>query len=124
MIGTSAVLEGRGRWRKKEKVEEKEMTPTATGLKECPRCKGEKITWGFACPGFKYVEMPCEQCKGKGEVPESMTDWIKEGAKLRDDRLAREMTLRKEAKRLGISVTRLSEAERGVIDPATMLDTE
>ena len=55
-------------------------------------------------------------------MPDEMTDWIREGDKLRKNRISRDMSLREESKRLGISAVKLGEAERGVVDPATFME--
>lgn len=84
----------------------------------CPDCKGEKrvfahLNYGGERPGeFKHID--CFRCKGAGEVPDEQAQWIEEGKKRRAERVARDITLRDEARRLGISAADLSAIERGM----------
>ena len=82
---------------------------------ECPRCKGKKKTPCFKGRGL--IDLTCNLCDGKGVVSKKHKEWAKEGDKLRDDRIARRMTLRKEAKRREIDVQILSDMEIGKIKP-------
>ena len=78
----------------------------------CPACNGEKVIHA----AFHDVEIPCNQCKGTGEVPEEMIAWIERGMEIRDERLSRKVTLRDEAKRLDVGVMTISAIERGLVD--------
>lgn len=89
---------------------------------QCPLCKGKKKilglfpVWAEDVPKEKrkpYVEVTCHQCEGNGEVPDEMTEWIKEGKKLKDKRIEKRLTLRKAAKKLGIDGSELSYQETG-----------
>lgn len=79
----------------------------------CPTCKGEKKIGGMACPGFRYVEIPCWTCKGTGDCSEEQAKVIERGKKLRKKRLASDRSLREEANRLGMSTSAYSDLEHG-----------
>jgi len=84
----------------------------------CPDCKGSKQLSGFGCPGLKPITIPCITCRGTGEVPEEMTlAWMPLGKKMKENRRARGMSLREEAKRRRMQPSVLSEMERGVCSP-------
>ena len=80
----------------------------------CHVCSGTGITLSIACPGFKISELPCEMCDSTGSLTPERQAAIQRGAAVRDDRLARNMTLREEAKRLDINAVKLSKRERGL----------
>jgi len=93
---------------------------------QCPTCKGEKKViglfpvWAEDVPEEErkaFIELTCYRCKGRGEVPEEMTEWMKEGKKLRNKRIEKRILLRNAAKRLGIDVTEISEQETGTKKP-------
>ena len=81
----------------------------------CPECKGEGVSRGYACPGFKPVEIPCLRCQGTKTVPEEMLQWIKNGMAIAKKRRDAKITLRDEAKRLGIQTSQLSDMEMGMV---------
>lgn len=87
----------------------------------CPDCKGEKRVFAHVnrgdggSSGFEWIN--CLRCKGAGEVPDEQAVWMLEGVKLRTERMARGLSLREEAKRLGISPVELSAIERGMRAP-------
>jgi hypothetical protein len=88
----------------------------------CPRCKGTKVITAahvsYADGSHGYgVDFPCDQCGGKGDVPEEMTEWVRVGREMRDERVQRRVILREEAKQRGMSAVELSRMERGVIQP-------
>lgn len=83
-------------------------------MKPCPHCKGAKVLHGFACPGFRPVELQCFRCLGNGQVPDSDLEAYEKGQQMRDDRLKRDMSLREEAARLHISPVELSHMEQGL----------
>lgn len=90
---------------------------------ECPECKGKKEIVGlFAIrsdgSGCDPCRMfPCHRCKGAGSVPDEMAEWMEAGKRLKEDRLARNMTLRQEAEARELRVSELSDMERGRVDP-------
>jgi hypothetical protein len=52
---------------------------------ECPGCHGEKEV-RFLIP---VKAIPCPRCFGLGAVPEEQREWIKDGKKMREDRIKR-----------------------------------
>ncbi len=88
----------------------------------CPRCKGSKtitashVAYADGSHGYE-VPLSCDQCGGAGEVSDEMTEWIRAGEAMRQDRLARQMTLREEAKRRGLTPVELSRMEFGKVKP-------
>lgn len=86
----------------------------------CPDCGGNKKIYGYAKPikgSCKPRMVNCFRCKGNGEVPNEMNEWIKEGQKVKDFRLLKNMTLREYAKKAAMTVYDLSQAENGYVDP-------
>ena len=86
----------------------------------CPSCDGEKggmALVNFGAQGCQQMWMGCSQCKGEGVIPEEMLSWMARGEKMREDRFSRDLSLREEAKRLGISVVEYSQMEYGRIEP-------
>lgn len=93
----------------------------------CPDCNGEKkvfahVNRGEQGSGFGWIR--CFRCKGSGDVPDEQAQWMSEGIKRRCDRVARGLTLREEAERLGIAVTTLSAVERGMTPYPSVLTQE
>lgn len=88
---------------------------------KCPVCEGQKggpghVNYGGARPcEFKWID--CFRCKGTGAIPDEQAAWIEEGKKRRADRVSRDVSLREEAKRLGISSAELSAIEHGMRAP-------
>jgi len=87
------------------------------GAVTCPECKGNKKIMVLACPGARIVAMPCETCRETGEISGQQVGWIKAGDAMREVRIARGLTLRKEAERRGMSALALSRMERGITEP-------
>lgn len=84
----------------------------------CPDCKGTKEMHGMGCPGWKPITIPCLTCRGTGKVPKDMIDsWKPIGAAMKKNRLARDLSLREEAKRRRMAPGVLSQMERGVVTP-------
>lgn len=83
----------------------------------CPNCKGEGVIRGFGCPGFRPVEIPCLVCKGEKVVGQEVLEWRRVGEEMRQERIARGVTLREEAKRRGMSAVDLSGMEHGAVKP-------
>jgi hypothetical protein len=82
----------------------------------CPDCdgKGEQYCHvNRGGPGNGFGWFPCLTCKGRRVVPADYPERREAGRRMREDRLSRNMTLRDEAARLGISVVELSRLEQG-----------
>lgn len=71
----------------------------------------------MACPGFRPAEINCPICGGKCFVSNEQAGWIAEGDKMRKDRIVRNVGIREEAKRRGMSPLTLSQMEQGVVKP-------
>ncbi len=83
--------------------------------KICPDCRGRKreIVHLRTITGGRWQHMDCLFCGGSGVVTiEQAAKW-RDGERLRNDRKARIVTLREEAKRLGITARELSDREWG-----------
>lgn len=87
---------------------------------DCPGCSGRGSHAAFVSRTggvCGYEDMPCRDCGGVGQVTherrEALLDAALKGDALRADRIARRLSLREEAARLGISVVALSDRERG-----------
>lgn len=81
----------------------------------CPRCHGKKEILGLSFSAKKSVVLVCDICNGHGEITEEKQQLINIGAQRKSDRIARGMTLRKEANRLGLKPSILSAIERGSV---------
>lgn len=85
----------------------------------CPRCQGVGANEALVCGrraagGFcDQRRLKCSTCGGRGRVTRELLLRIQEGERLRRDRVARSISLREEAKRLGISPVELSHREQG-----------
>jgi len=80
----------------------------------CAHCDGHGFTIGYGCPGFRPVKMKCGQCGGDGLLTDEDVERIHRGKEMRRKRIARDLSLREQAKRLGVSVIELSNLERGI----------
>ncbi len=86
----------------------------------CPSCNGRKkqrahLNYGNGRGEWKDID--CFTCKGIGTVTPEHMALIRDGRKLRQDRISRGVTLRDEAAALGITAVELSRMERGVCFP-------
>lgn len=85
----------------------------------CPECKGRGQNYTVLCVrttsgGYhKEGNMPCLTCDGTGQLSTEAHQRYTDGRAMADDRKARGMTLRREAERLGISPSELSDREWG-----------
>lgn len=94
-------------------------------LVTCPRCEGRKGQYGFVhrTTGCQVEWIDCNQCRGVGSLPESALpkpEWREIGMAMRRARHDADRSLGEEARRRGISPAKLSDAELGKIDPATL----
>jgi ribosome-binding protein aMBF1 (putative translation factor) len=86
---------------------------------QCPECKGKGCyhsqRFVNSTSGCRYEEgeRECGTCKGTGSITDDHAERIKQGEARRRDRISRDMSLREEAKRLGIKPSELSDIERG-----------
>ena len=78
----------------------------------------------FDCEGFgkfRYLGrsqvVVCRRCQGSGRCPSVMEEWAAAGELLRQERIARGVGLREQAKALGNTAAALSDIERGMVDP-------
>ena len=83
----------------------------------CPSCDGRGEGYGFACgpSGCRTGALKCHTCKGSGQIDGVLMDRIIAGRKLHEDRQARNVSQREEAKRLGIDYVLYSKVEHGDI---------
>lgn len=77
----------------------------------CPTCDGCKEYEVYACPGFRRVLIPCSRCKATGRVTEVEAQRVEAGRQMREARVARGLSLRQEADRLGLTPMELADLE-------------
>jgi len=84
----------------------------------CPTCGGSGTTLAFfavrndgRCDPCRSLQ--CYRCAGAGTVPDEMREWIAAGARLKEDRRGRNMTLRQEAARRRMPASALAAMEAG-----------
>jgi RecJ-like exonuclease len=83
--------------------------------------EGDEITC-WDCKGNGHVRIfhgaiDCSRCDGLGRVPKITATWHEIGKAIKRQRLARRMSMREEAERLGVNLIAYSDIERGKIDP-------
>lgn len=83
----------------------------------CPDCDGAGVLVAIACPGFRRISMPCLMCKGEKVVSVRVIEWKRVGEEMKQERIARGVTLRIEAQQRGMDAVELSEMERGIREP-------
>ena len=88
----------------------------------CPSCNGTGFITAFhvryADGTSRFgVDLGCGRCGGTKEVPDEMAQWIAEGKAMREERIARGFTLRKEAARRNMNPSELSAMEQGKVKP-------
>jgi hypothetical protein len=81
----------------------------------CPSCEGIGVIFLPFSPKIKML--PCTRCNGLKEVPEDMKTWMKNGEILKSRRIDKKFTLRKASRFLNIDPVKLSNMERGIIEP-------
>ena len=67
------------------------------------------------------IEIPCDDCKGTGKLPEDSKYWRISGEKIRDARISRRLLLCKAREYLKIDSSILCKMERGVVEPDSSL---
>lgn len=85
----------------------------------CPQCRGFTVILTFRGQSLG----PCEMCKGTGRIPEHVKKWAPYGERLKAERIARRLTLRKAAAQLGVDPSNLSKMERGIIAPQPLWES-
>jgi hypothetical protein len=86
---------------------------------KCPECKGNGTIYAIGCgkKGMVGVSFDCELCKKTGKIDKKTAGWVKAGEQMREDRIARGLVLRLEAKRRKMDPLTLSQMERGILEP-------
>jgi hypothetical protein len=85
----------------------------------CPHCNGKGEQPAFVTGernGERFCEhrlMPCRTCSASGEITEEHAQRIEAGQRMREDRVARGVSMCEEAKRLGVSDRELGDLEWG-----------
>ncbi|MDH3360097.1 MAG: helix-turn-helix domain-containing protein [Desulfobulbaceae bacterium] len=84
----------------------------------CPICEGKKKGLAFLNRGEDYrthtqQEIVCLTCNGQGTITTEMMNRINKGKELRKRRIAKRLTLRQAASKLGILPSQLSAIEHG-----------
>lgn len=84
----------------------------------CPTCNGKGHNFGHCNTGpdssqHYWGDLKCFRCKGSGEVPDEMKQWIADGKAMVKARRDNGLTLIEAAKTLGISSAELSAMENG-----------
>lgn len=97
------------------------MTPAVT----CPNCLGKGYTFAHV-RGIRdgktfseFRDLVCSTCFGDKVITADHQARITKGERRREDRKARGLSLREEAKRLGISPVELSDIENGRVPETT-----
>ena len=86
----------------------------------CPGCNGQQRGYGFvmrAGGGCNLEAIGCFDCGGTGEVTQERADWMTEGRRMAEDRQRRDLSLREEARRRGMTAAELSAMENGRVRP-------
>ena len=88
---------------------------------KCPTCEGRpRQGIGLACGpriGCQPIMTTCRDCGGTGEVSGERAEWMRVGRAMADERQARDLSLREEARRRGMKPSVLSDMEFGRIKP-------
>lgn len=88
----------------------------------CYDCSGTGEQHGFACgPGVSQTSWPCGTCKGSKVCPERDPAWRALGDELRELRVDLGFSMGDIARRFDLTVSQVSDAERGKTDPARLL---
>lgn len=82
---------------------------------KCPRCAGDGGYHALVHrkDGCSEEYLTCDLCKGEGKIPAEVAAWLKEGSDHRNERVAREESLRECARRLGVPAALISAMETG-----------
>jgi DnaJ-class molecular chaperone len=88
------------------------MNETETQV--CPHCEGKGESMAFVCGTHcDYRPIKCSTCGGTGYVTVEQIAMMAEGDTIRKDRIARNLSIREEAKRLKVDFPEWSRIEAG-----------
>lgn len=93
-------------------------------MTQCKNCKGKGTYRAFVRSeygGCAWRDVGCYVCGGSGEITEEQVVVIAEGERRRLDRIARGVSMRDEARSLGMDVVALSDLEHGRIPKEAQL---
>jgi hypothetical protein len=93
----------------------------------CPTCNGKKKLMAFVdghradgTPFGGVQDVDCFTCRGTGEVDEQYRARLAAGKAMRDERVAKDQSLREAARERGISPAELSAIEHGrIVSPTS-----
>lgn len=86
------------------------------GWVACPSCRGKGETMGFHCDTrCDYRASKCYTCDGFGSVTLEDIQRMEIAETIREDRVARRLTIREEGSRLGVDFAEWSRIEAGRI---------
>lgn len=90
-----------------------------SNLVTCPECSGAgivNVVWQ-GLPESVADAAECSACRGIGEISPRHAMRLEVGRAMRNDRVARGLSLQQEAKRLGIETRKLADLEWGRVSP-------
>jgi excinuclease UvrABC ATPase subunit len=90
---------------------------------ECWDCDGKGVVFLPFRP-IPPITLICDRCGGEGLCPKIMLEWKKEGQKYKDGRIGLGLKLRDAARFLNIDVRIISRAERGIINPSILNESQ
>ena len=93
-----------------------EVGVACRSLVRCWDCNGA----GKVHAAFMPISLTCGRCGGRGECPEIMKEWQETGRQIKAARLERRVMLRDEAHARGVPLAMMSDAERGISNPAML----
>lgn len=81
----------------------------------CPSCDGSGTIFALVDgPNYRGPKtINCYRCAGVGRITRAQMDAIESGKRIRENRLARNVSMAEEARRLGISASEYSAIEHG-----------
>jgi len=94
---------------------------------QCPSCSGKGESFAFVNTGADSSKhysgfIACHRCFGSGAVKVQMSDWIRQGRKFREARMAGGLYIGDVAERLGVSSPTVSKAYNGLVDPVPLIE--
>lgn len=89
---------------------------------KCPQCDGfGRILFAFPSSSKAAAGLPCPLCEGTGQAEGDFDIWKERGAILKEQRIAKGITLRAAAKYLSVDPSNLSKMERGLMKPTAYI---